>query len=83
MPLYTRQCSDCESCFDVQCKIADKETIQPECPTCKSTTGEWRIASPHFSMRPDRFMTHKKDAGFTEVIQKIQERNKRTEVSKR
>ena len=83
MPVYIRHCDSCDEIFDVTCKIAEKDSLQPTCPTCHSTDGEWRISSPHFSMRSERFMTHKKDAGFQEVIHKIQERNKRTEISKR
>lgn len=80
MPIYTRHCIQCDRFFDTQCKIAEKESFQPECPTCQSTTGEWCVSSPHFTMRNDRLMTHKKDSGFREVLSKIQERNKRTSV---
>lgn len=80
MPIYTRKCNACDHYFEAQCKIAEKDSFQPECPKCQSTTGEWCISAPAFSMRPERFMTHKKDAGFSEVLQKIQSRNRRTSV---
>lgn len=61
--------------------MSEKDTLQPECPFCDSTEGEWMLSAPSFSMRGDRFMTTKKDAGFKEVLSKIGERNPRTPVN--
>lgn len=83
MPLYNRYCNTCDEVFDAVCKISEKDTIQIECPFCASTSGEWRPNAPAGSMRSERFMTHKKDAGFGEVISKIKERNKRTSITDR
>lgn len=80
--IYDRQCGACEELFEVNCRMADKD-LDHACPYCGSVDGEWRPVSPNFTMRGDRLMTQKKDAGFKEVLQKIQERNKRTEISKR
>ena len=82
MPRYDRQCGECQELFEVSCKIAEKSDPHV-CPECGSTNGEWVMSSPHFSMRPERYMTTKKDRGFVEVISKIQERNKRTSISQR
>lgn len=82
MPLYDRSCTACDEIFEVNCKISEKDNDH-ECPYCGSIDGEWRVSSPNFTTRPDRLMTAKKDAGFKEVLQKIQSRNKRTEISKR
>lgn len=81
--IYSRHCNACDELFDVNCKMSEKDTIKPECPYCDSTDGDWRPTAPNMSIRPDRLMTAKKDAGFKEVISKIQERNKRTSISKR
>jgi putative FmdB family regulatory protein len=81
MPTYTRQCLECEHIFDKLCKISEKSTITVECPYCGGTHGVWMLDSPHFTLRGDRLMTQKKDSGFKEVLQKIQERNPRTAIS--
>ena len=83
MPLYSRHCNECDELYDVQCKIAEKEELTPECPYCGSTDGAWMLSAPSVSMRGERFMTHKKDAGFQEVISKIAERNPRTPITER
>ncbi len=80
MPMYDRQCTDCQTTFTVLCKIADKDKEHP-CTNCASTNGEWRPTAPAMSIRPDRLMTHKRDGGFTEVIDKIKERNPRTPLA--
>jgi putative FmdB family regulatory protein len=82
MPLYSRHCNACDELFDVQCKIAEKD-LDHECPYCASTDGTWMLSAPAVSMRGDRFMTNKKDAGFSEVISKIAERNPRTKICER
>lgn len=81
MPMYDRHCNECDELFVVTCKISEKDTLKPECPYCGSTDGEWRPSAPMMSIRPDRLMTHKKDKGFGEVIDKIKERNKRTNLA--
>lgn len=78
--LYDRKCNDCAEIFEVNCKMADKGNVF-FCPACDSVNGEWIPVTPNFTMRGDRLMTQKKDGGFKEVLQKIQERNKRTSVS--
>lgn len=82
MPLYDRHCSasECETTFEVSCRIAQKDDPHP-CPNCGSTEGEWRPSAPRTSIRPDRLMTHKKDGGFNEVLDKIKERNPRTPLA--
>lgn len=80
MPMYDRQCTKCETLFVVTCRIAAKEEPHP-CPNCASIEGEYRPSAPNMTIRSDRLMTHKKDAGFNEVIQKIQERNPRTPLA--
>lgn len=86
MPIYNRHCNECDELFEVVCKISEKETHQPECPYCGSNDGDWRPTACATSIRPERFSANSKNnkaKGFQEVIQKVQERNKRTEISKR
>lgn len=83
MPTYTRHCDKCDELFDVVCKIAEKETAIHECPYCGNTEGTYRPTSCHTSMESGRFMTKKKDSGFSEVISKIKERNPRTSITQR
>jgi putative FmdB family regulatory protein len=82
MPKYDRQCSACDELFEVTCKIAEKDSTHL-CPYCGAHEGEWRLSSPHVTMRGDRLMTQKQDNGFKEVLSKIKERNGRTEICKR
>lgn len=79
MPIYTRKCKSCDEIWDLQCKIVEKDNDH-ECPYCGSIKGVWMLSAPAFSMRGDRFMTQKKDAGFKEVISKIAERNPGTKI---
>ena len=83
MPVYTRKCNECDELFDVTCRIADKETTVHECPYCGATDGEYQISSPMFASRSDRLMGKDSDTGFKEVLQKIQSRHPRTEITKR
>lgn len=82
MPTYDKKCNDCDELFEVVCRIADKD-LPKICPYCGCTDSVYQIGAPNFTMRGDRLMTQQKDKGFNEVISKIQERNKRTEISKR
>jgi putative FmdB family regulatory protein len=78
--IYDRQCNSCDELFEVNCKMSEKDNDH-ECPYCGSVEGEWRPSAPAFTMRGDRLMTRKKDAGFKEVLQKIASRNKRTPMT--
>lgn len=80
MPTYDRSCNACEELFEVVSKIADKE-LPKECPYCGSTDGAYRPSAPHTSIRPERFMTHRADKGFSEVLDKVKERNPRTPLA--
>jgi putative FmdB family regulatory protein len=82
MPVYDRQCATCEELFEVVCKISEKDNGH-ECPYCGDLNGYWRPVAPNMTIRSDRLMTHKSDNGFKEVLSKIQERNKRTEICQR
>ena len=83
MPLYDRKCNSCETLFEVTCKISEKSNPHP-CPACGHAEGEWQITgAPSYASRSERLMTHKKDGGFKEVLQKIAERNPRTSVAER
>jgi putative FmdB family regulatory protein len=80
MPMYDKTCNDCEELFTVFCKIADKE-LPKECPKCGSTDGVYMLGAPTLSRHSERLMTHKKDAGFGEVLDKIKSRNPRTPLA--
>lgn len=83
MPKYDRHCIACDTVFDLTCKIAEKDDVHI-CPHCGSDNGEWYISAPScVSMEGSRFMTHRKDNGFSEVISKIAERNPRTSICER
>jgi putative FmdB family regulatory protein len=79
MPLYDKSCQICEELFEVQCKIAEKD-LPKECPSCGSTDTVYHIGTPVLSRHSERLMTHKRDAGFGEVLDKIKERNRRSNL---
>ena len=79
MPLYDRHCLDCNTVFEVRCKISEKDFLY-QCINCGSTTGEWFVSSPNICEA--QRVTSRKDTGFKEVLQKIAERNPRTNVTK-
>ena len=65
------------------CRIADRDTLEHECPYCGGEGGEWMISAPALSRQSERLMTHKADSGFKEVLSKIKERNPRTPIAER
>ena len=79
MPTYDKKCNDCNELFEVVCRIADKDTAK-ECPFCGSMDSVYMLSAPTLSRHSERLMTHKKDAGFGEVLDKIKERNPRTNL---
>lgn len=80
MPLYDKSCLMCGTLFEVSCKIAEKD-LPKECPNCGSIETVYRIGNPALSRHSERLMTHKKDAGFNEVIQRIASRHPRTPLA--
>jgi putative FmdB family regulatory protein len=80
MPTYTKHCQECDEIFDVLCKIADKD-IPKECPHCGSMDSVYMIGAPTLSRHSERLMTHKKDGGFGEVLDKIKSKNPRSALA--
>lgn len=81
MAKYDRKCNACDTVFEVTCKIAEKQLDIHCCPECGRTNGEWLISAPALAEH-QRLSTAKKDTGFKEVLQKIAERNPRTNITK-
>lgn len=81
MPTYDRKCATCETTFEVVCKISEKDLPMHYCPECGQSEGTWLISAPALAEH-QRLSTAKKDSGFKEVLQKIAERNPRTNVTK-
>ena len=82
MPVYDRYCNDCDTLFEVTCKISEKDDTH-ECPYCASTDGEWRISAPQLSLASSLGTTNDKRSGFHEVVQKIAKTYPMSEVAKR
>jgi len=80
MPLYDKQCQLCDTLFELQCRIAEKDEPK-DCPNCGSYDTVYRPTAPMLSTHSERLMTHKKDSGFNEVLSKIKERNPRTPLA--
>lgn len=84
MPLYDRKCEKCDEIFEVNCKISEKDDPK-ECPYCGATEGTYMMSAPMSSIRPERFsanVKNNKGKGFSEVLSKISERNKRTPLAR-
>lgn len=73
MPLYDFKCSECDTVFDVLCKIAERES--QACPLC----GSKKYQAHHLGMAalgdPVRLGIRTIDNGFREVLQKIGSNN--------
>lgn len=82
--IYARHCNDCDHDFDVNCRLADRDTPKA-CPNCMSKNGVYRPTAPQcVSMEGNRFTAvSSRPSGFNEVISKIKERNPRTEICQR
>jgi putative FmdB family regulatory protein len=70
MPLYDFQCTQCDTYFEVQCKISEKENKHP-CPDCKSTETESRILSAPRLGDSIALGLNQHQRGFKEVLNKI------------
>lgn len=46
--IYDRKCLDCDTIFEVSCKMAEKETKEFQCPNCTSKSGAFIPVSPTF-----------------------------------
>lgn len=85
MPLYDYQCAECETFFEVSCKISEKENPHL-CPNCKSAKTESRIVSAPRLGDSIALGLNQHQRGFKEVLNKIHTRaagsvlNKTTEL---
>jgi putative FmdB family regulatory protein len=75
MPLYDFKCSDCETVFDVLCKISERES--QVCTSC----GSKNYKAHHLGMAalgdPVRLGIRTVDSGFKEVLSRINAANGR------
>jgi putative FmdB family regulatory protein len=75
MPLYDFKCSDCDTVFDVMCKISERES--QACPSC----GSKNYQAHHIGMAPlgdaVRLGVRSVDNGFREVLSRINSANGR------
>jgi putative FmdB family regulatory protein len=72
MPIYRMQCNDCETQFEILCKISEMENPH-QCTKCESTNWTRQITAPMIC-DPVRVGVRKMDTGFREVLQKIHSR---------
>jgi putative FmdB family regulatory protein len=56
MPTYNSKCPQCNQEFEYFCKISDRETSLPDCPTCKDEKGQ--------PVKCEVALTLNKDGGF-------------------
>lgn len=70
MPLYDFQCTECQTFFEVQCKISEKENAHA-CTSCQSTHTESRIISAPKIGDSIAMGLNQHQRGFKEVLNKI------------
>lgn len=80
MPIYRMQCNECETQFEVYCKIAEMDNAH-QCTACESTKWTRQITAPMIC-DPVRVGVRKMDTGFKEVLQKIHSRAPGSELNK-
>jgi putative FmdB family regulatory protein len=68
VPLYDRKCNQCQTVYEVNCKISEKDN-KHKCPECGSVNGDWLISTP-MAVPFDR-LGRGRDGGFKEVLSKI------------
>lgn len=73
MPLYDFQCVECETVFEVSCKIAEKSNPH-ECPNCHSSKTESRIFTAPKHGDSIRLGLNQHQRGFKEVLNNIHKR---------
>lgn len=73
MPLYDFQCTQCQTVFEVKCKIAEKSDPH-SCPQCNSTQTEYRIFSAPHQGDSIALGLNQHQRGFKEVLNKIHQR---------
>ncbi len=52
-PTYDGECPKCKERFEYFCKISERESALPDCPTCKTDDGGPVKTVPAFSGNPD------------------------------
>lgn len=70
MPLYDFQCVECETIFEVQCKMSEKQNPH-SCPNCESIKTESRILSAPRLSDSISLGLNQHQRGFKEVLKKI------------
>ena len=80
MPTYRMQCKDCDTQFEVFCKISEMDDPH-QCTNCQSTNWTRQITAPMIC-DPVRVGARKMDNGFKEVLQKIHSRAPGSQLDK-
>lgn len=70
MPLYDFECTQCNTTFEVSCKISERENPH-SCPNCSSTQNERRILSAPKIGDSIALGLNQHQRGFKEVLNKI------------
>ncbi|NBO99948.1 MAG: zinc ribbon domain-containing protein [Proteobacteria bacterium] len=79
MPSYSFKCSDCETIFDVQCKMSER--TEQHCPSCSSKNYETHHTGGNALIDPVRLGVTKMDGGFREVLSKIANNNYKSNLA--
>ena len=71
MPLYDFQCNDCQSVFEISCKIIDLKNTIHTCPNCSSQSTAQRIFSPPLRAESHRLGLNTRQKEFKDVLNRI------------
>lgn len=79
MPSYSFRCSDCDTIFEVYCKISEMK--EQECSKCHSSNYQVHHTGNQSLIDPVRLGIRKADGGFNEVLSKIASANYKSNLT--
>lgn len=79
MPSYSFKCNECDTVFDITCKISER--AEQSCPNCSSVKYEPFHNGNNPLIDPVRLGITKMDGGFREVLSKIAKNNYKSNLA--
>ena len=71
MPLYDFICNDCDSPFEVSCKISELKTKEHSCPVCNSLNVTQHILTAPIRAESHRLGVNHRQKEFKDVLNRI------------
>lgn len=71
MPIYEFVCNQCESLFEITCKISELKTKEHSCPICSSSDIVQHIFTAPIRAESHRIGTNQRQQEFKDVLNRI------------